>query len=164
VFVSANNQPPGHTPLNFRVTDSKTKTPITERVNPKQLKFLSEKIVFVTNSHGPFHFCVDNTGDTTDTISIKIASGVSVNDYSDLPTSKEVQKSTTLFQSILGKLKDINESLQSLRSRDDDLRRTNETIYSRVWWYSCASIGLLLGLGVFQLAYLKTFFKQKKLA
>jgi hypothetical protein len=96
--VAASNQPPGYTPLNFRVTDSKSKVPITERVNPKQSKFLSEKIAFVTNSNGLFYFCVDNAGDSTDIISIKLASGVSVNDYSDLPTSKEVQKSTTQFQ------------------------------------------------------------------
>lgn len=163
-MIATIKQAPGHNPLNFRVTDAKTKVPLVERVRPTQNNFSSEKAAFVTNADGPFNFCVDNLGTDRETVTLKISSGVAANDFSDLPTSKEVQKSTSMISSIEKKLADITESLRTLRAREDDFRATSETIYSRVWSYSFCSIGLLVGLCVFQLVYLKIFFKQKKLA
>jgi hypothetical protein len=107
---------------------------------------------------------VGNISPEKETVSLKIVSGVAANDFSDLPTSKELHKSASVVGNIKTKLSEITESLQTLRARDEELRKTNDTIYSRVWGYSFCSLGLLIGLGVFQLVYLKIFFKQKKIA
>jgi hypothetical protein len=146
------------------VSDGKSKVPISELVNATQHNFSSEQVAFVTDADGAFYFCVSNASSDKETVSIKISSGVAANDFSDLPTSKELHKSASVVENIKTKLAQITESLQTLRARDEELRKTNDTIYSRVWGYSFCSLGLLIGLGVFQLVYLKIFFKQKKIA
>eukprot|EP00359_Climacostomum_virens_P000462 CAMPEP_0204897278 /NCGR_PEP_ID=MMETSP1397-20131031/642_1 /ASSEMBLY_ACC=CAM_ASM_000891 /TAXON_ID=49980 /ORGANISM="Climacostomum Climacostomum virens, Strain Stock W-24" /LENGTH=164 /DNA_ID=CAMNT_0052065005 /DNA_START=333 /DNA_END=824 /DNA_ORIENTATION=- len=128
VRVGLVRQSPGNSPLNFRVTNAVSKVPIVERLN-----ISNEKIAFVTNSNGPLNFCVDNLNSEKETVFLKILTGVAAHDFSELPTSKEVQKSTNMVHSIEKKLVEITESLRAMRSRDEEFRRTSETIYSRVW-------------------------------
>ena len=50
-----------------------------------------------------------------------------------------------------------------MREREEQMRATNETIGSRVFGYSIATIAILLLLSLFQAIYLKRFFKSKKI-
>ncbi|RLN36580.1 hypothetical protein BBJ28_00021817, partial [Nothophytophthora sp. Chile5] len=50
-----------------------------------------------------------------------------------------------------------------MREREAAMRDTNESTNSRVLWFSFFSIVVLLGMGVWQVLYLKKFFKSKKL-
>jgi hypothetical protein len=154
---------PSYRPINLRISDRNLKAVLIERVRCRQVGISDDKAVFVSERTGPYYFCIQNTGNEIELVSLKLLIGAAAHDYSGLPTTKDTQQNTSLLKSIDKTVKDIGENLRTLRMRDDELRGTNETIYNRVWVYSLCSVGLLLGLSVFQLLYLKHFFKLKKI-
>jgi hypothetical protein len=155
---------PSHRPINLRISDRNLKAVLIERVRCKQVGISDDKLAFVSERTGPYYFCIQNTANDIELVSLKILIGAAAHDYSGLPTTKDTQQNMPLLSSIHKTTEDIGENLRTLRMRDDELRGTNETIYNRVWVYSLGSVGLLLGLSVFQLLYLKHFFKLKKIA
>jgi len=67
----------------------------------------------------------------------------------------------------LRKIEDSEESLKTeftyIKNREARHRNTNESTNARVFWMSIVSLLILTGLGVFQVYYLKRYFKSKKL-
>ena len=49
------------------------------------------------------------------------------------------------------------------RAREEELRDTNESTADRVKWFSLLTIFVLLSLGLWQIFYLKQYFRSKKL-
>ena len=58
---------------------------------------------------------------------------------------------------------EIHREMLYMREREAMMRNTNESTNARVLWFSFFSIVVLLGMGVWQVLYLKKFFKSKKL-
>ena len=67
----------------------------------------------------------------------------------------------------LRRLEDLSESIVNdfayMRAREEEMRDTNESTNSRVFYFSIFSMICLLGLAVAQVLYLKKYFKSKKL-
>jgi hypothetical protein len=49
------------------------------------------------------------------------------------------------------------------RHREAGFRNTSESTNARVAWWSLFTTALVVGLGIWQVLYLKSFFKKKKL-
>jgi len=67
----------------------------------------------------------------------------------------------------LKKLEDLSESIVNdfayMRTREEEMRDTNESTHSRVLYFSIFSMCCLLGLATWQVLYLRRYFKAKKL-
>lgn len=67
----------------------------------------------------------------------------------------------------LKRLEDLSESIVKdfsfMRVREEEMRDTNESTNSRVLYFSVFSMLCLLGLASWQVIYLRSFFKSKKL-
>ena len=50
-----------------------------------------------------------------------------------------------------------------LQQREQEMREISEKTNSRVAWYSIYSLLICVGSGIFQLFYLRVFFKRKKM-
>eukprot|EP00644_Phytophthora_capsici_P011480 jgi/Phyca11/508711/fgenesh2_kg.PHYCAscaffold_37_\ len=73
-----------------------------------------------------------------------------------MPVEKELRKMEDTVD-------EIHREMLYMREREATMRNTNESTNSRVLWFSFLSIIVLLGMGVWQVMYLKKFFKSKKL-
>lgn len=67
----------------------------------------------------------------------------------------------------LKRLEDLGDAIVNdfayMRQREQEMRDTNESTYSRVLYFSVFSILCLFGLATWQLFYLRRFFIAKKL-
>lgn len=62
-----------------------------------------------------------------------------------------------------GVVKEIVDELNYLKRREARMRDTNESTNERVWWLSLMTILTLIGLGIWQILYLRAFFRRKHL-
>lgn len=56
----------------------------------------------------------------------------------------------------------VNE-MEYLRAREQKLRDTNESTNERVKWFAFGTMGMLVGLGVWQVVYLRAYFRYVEL-
>lgn len=54
---------------------------------------------------------------------------------------------------------DIVTEMEYLRSREQRLRDTNESTNERVKWFAFGTMGMLVGLGAWQIVYLRAYFR-----
>jgi len=72
------------------------------------------------------------------------------------PLELELKRLEDLSQSIV-------EDFSYMKTREEEMRDTNESTNSRVLYFSIFSMLCLLGLATWQVLYLRQYFKQKKL-
>lgn len=54
---------------------------------------------------------------------------------------------------------EVVSEMEYLRSREQKLRDTNESTNERVKWFAFGTMGMLVGLGVWQVIYLRAYFR-----
>ena len=54
---------------------------------------------------------------------------------------------------------EIVAEMDYLRSREQKLRDTNESTNTRVKWFAFSTMGMLVALGVWQIVYLRAYFR-----
>lgn len=54
---------------------------------------------------------------------------------------------------------EIVQELEYLRMREQKLRDTNESTNERVKWFAFGTMGMLVGLGAWQVVYLRAYFR-----
>jgi hypothetical protein len=62
-----------------------------------------------------------------------------------------------------GVVKEIVDELNYLKRREARMRDTNESTNERVWWFSVLTIATLISLGIWQILYLRSYFRRKHL-
>lgn len=62
-----------------------------------------------------------------------------------------------------GVVKEIVDELNYLKKREARMRDTNESTNERVWWFSILTMAILVALGIWQILYLRSYFKRKHL-
>lgn len=94
---------------------------------------------------------------------LSVKRGIEAKSYSDIAKAEKLKP----MELELKKLEDLAEAIVSdfayMKSREKMMRDTNESTNSRVLWFSIFSMAVLLGLALWQVFYLKRFFKAKKL-
>lgn len=58
---------------------------------------------------------------------------------------------------------EIVHEMDYLRIREQKLRDTNESTNERVKWFAFGTMGMLVALGVWQIIYLRAYFRSKHL-
>ncbi|KHJ45281.1 hypothetical protein D918_04587 [Trichuris suis] len=96
-------------------------------------------------------------------VSLEIKHGVDAKDYEQIAKAEHLMP----LEMELRRMEDLSEGLVQdfafMRQREEDMRSTNETTYSRVLYLSVFSVICLLCLATWQVLYLRRFFKAKKL-
>lgn len=126
------------------------------------------KFTFSTENYDMFEICFTSRvpgyqRGLMQEVSLNIKTGVEAKSYQGLG---EVAKLKPL-ELDLKMLEDLSSSIvqdfSDMKHRAEEMRNTNESTSKRVHWFSMLSICCLFGLSVWQILYLRRYFKAKKL-
>ncbi|GAB1609688.1 transmembrane emp24 domain-containing protein 10-like [Argonauta hians] len=147
---------------NLAVTDSKGHI-LYSKQDAKKAKF-----AFTTEEYDVFEICFDNKmlggGHGADReVSLVMKHGIEARSYDELAKAENLKP----LEIELRRLEDLSKSIVHdfayMRSREEEMRDTNESTHSRVMYFSVFSMCCLLGLATWQVLYLRRYFKSKKL-
>lgn len=92
-------------------------------------------------------------------IELDIDIGADARDWSSIQVQeklKPVEGDLRRIEEMVGEI--VNE-MEYLRSREQTLRDTNESTNERVKWFAFGTMGMLIGLGAWQVVYLRAYFR-----
>lgn len=96
-------------------------------------------------------------------IELDIDIGADAKDWSAIQAGEKLKPVEAELRRISETAKEIVDEMDYLRSREMKLRDTNESTNERVKWFAFLSMGLLVALGVWQIVYLRAYFRSKHL-
>ncbi|CAG9812559.1 unnamed protein product [Phaedon cochleariae] len=152
---------PGQT-VDYVVTDSKG------HILAKRQGISKGKFSFNTESYDTYEICFSshvpqNQRGITQEISLVTKHGIETKNYDTLGEAAQLKP----IERELKKLEDLSNAIvhdfSIMRKREEEMRDTNESTNSRVLYFSIFSMCCLLGLATWQVLYLRTYFKAKKL-
>lgn len=117
---------------------------------------------FTATTPGLYRACVENRHAKPQRIAITVEQGWGVRDYAAVgegvfgPVAKQLGDSDHM-------LRDIASEMDAALNREERLRAGAESGRDRVELFGVVSMGVLLVTGVWQIIYLRSFFKSKKL-
>ncbi|KAF7638446.1 GOLD domain-containing protein [Meloidogyne graminicola] len=126
------------------------------------------KIAFTADEYDVFEICFQDHGPTHQhkinrEISLQLKHGVEAKNYDDLAKAEKLKP----LEVELRRLEDLSDSIVQdfvyMRQREEEMRDTNESTNSRVLYLSIFSMLCLLGLAAWQVLYMRSYFKSKKL-
>lgn len=94
-------------------------------------------------------------------IEIEVESGAAARDWNAVRAAEKLEPAEVELKRIAEMTSEIAEHLQYLKAREARMRDTNESTNSRVKWFSILIVLSLLGLGTWQISYLRHYFKVK---
>lgn len=92
-------------------------------------------------------------------VELDIDIGADAKDWSAIQAGeklKPVELELRRFEEITA---EVVKEMDYLRSREQSLRDTNESTNERVKWFAIGTMGMLVGLGVWQVVYLRAYFR-----
>ena len=133
------------------------------------------KFAFTTEEYDVFEICFETKAahgeqqqhlsaqHTTKEVSIKIKHGVETKDYDALAKANKLKP----LEVELSRLEDLSAAIVSdfayMKQREEEMRDTNESTNNKVLYFSIFSMGCLMSLAIWQVLYLRRYFKAKKL-
>ena len=129
-----------------------------------------KRLAFTAHADSAFDVCFENilsggSGDNNAfrSVELDIDIGADAKDWSAIqageklrPVEAELRRVGEVAQEVVGEL-------EYLRTREMALRDTNESTNERVKWFSIGTMGMLVGLGIWQIIYLRAYFRSKHL-
>lgn len=94
-------------------------------------------------------------------VELDIESGAAARDWNALQAAEKLKPAEIELKKAEEMANEINDELLYLRRREETMRNTNESTNSRVKWFSILIIFSLIGLGAWQIKYLRHYFKVK---
>merc|ERR1719187_1373705 len=96
-------------------------------------------------------------------IKIDVKKGIEAKNYDEQAKTEKLKP----LEVELRRLEDLSDSIVNdfmhMKTREEQMRNTNESTNSRVLYFSIFSMCCLIGLATWQVLYLRKFFKSKKL-
>lgn len=150
-----------HQKTHLTVTDS------TGHVLYKKEDATKGKFAFTTDDYDMYKVCLESEGHAGGgverEVTLNVKHGVEARNYEDLAKAEKLKP----MEVELKRLEDLADAVVNdfayMRQREQEMRDTNESTYSRVLYFSIFSILCLFGLATWQLFYLRRFFIAKKL-
>ncbi|CAF1260948.1 unnamed protein product [Rotaria sp. Silwood1] len=100
---------------------------------------------------------------TTKQVTIHLKHGVETKDYDALAKANKLKP----LEIELNRLEDLSTSIVSdfafMKEREEEMRNTNESTNTKVLYFSIFSMCCLMSLAIWQVLYLRRYFKAKKL-
>lgn len=92
-------------------------------------------------------------------VELDIDIGADARDWSAIQASEKLKPVETELRRIGETVNEIVQELEYLRLREQKLRDTNESTNERVKWFALGTMGMLVGLGAWQVVYLRAYFR-----
>ncbi|KAG7194572.1 vesicle coat component [Scheffersomyces spartinae] len=135
----------------------------------RRTKDIKDKVRIAFTSHdAAFDVCFTNTlnsrfrGESyVRHVELDIESGAAARDWNALQTANKLKPAEVELKRIEEVTNEIHEQLTYLKVREERMRDTNESTNARVKWFSIVVVFSLIGFGLWQLAYLRNYFRTK---
>ncbi|EAW10745.1 emp24/gp25L/p24 family protein [Aspergillus clavatus NRRL 1] len=98
-----------------------------------------------------------------ESIELDVEIGADARDWSSIQAQEKLKPVETDLRRIEEMVAEIVNEMEYLRAREQKLRDTNESTNERVKWFAFGTMGMLIGLGVWQVIYLRAYFRSKHL-
>ena len=150
------------------VKTSQTLVGIRVFVNSHQLLFSKQenqlvKFSLTTSSTGAYQFCIDNINNEHADIEFELNTGIYAKDYSGMATKTNVKPIEIIIKKEEDLLNDVTKQKNfQISQKETAIGRVEDVSYN-IMAYSIFVIVLMFVLSFFQMSYLRSFFKSKKL-
>ncbi|KAI9813638.1 MAG: vesicle coat component [Pycnora praestabilis] len=128
------------------------------------------RMAFTSHADSAFDVCFDNiltsqreVMNPTRHVELDIDIGADARDWSAIQAAEKLKPVETELRRIEEMVGEIVSEMDYLRTREQKLRDTNESTNERVKWFAFGTMGMLVGLGVWQVVYLRAYFRSKHL-
>lgn len=128
------------------------------------------RYAFTSVADSAFDVCFENILESkqavmnpTRHVELDIDIGADAKDWNAIQNTeklKPVEAELRRLEEVVG---EIVSEMEYLRSREMKLRDTNESTNERVKWFAFGTMGMLVGLGAWQVVYLRAYFRSKHL-
>lgn len=126
------------------------------------------RAVFTTQDAAAIDICLTNRAEPgrnrvylTREVEIDVESGAAARDWNAVQAAEKLQPAEVELRRIAEMTSEIAHQLLYLKNREARMRDTNESTNSRVKWFSVLIVLALIGLGGWQIQYLRHYFKVK---
>ncbi|CDK29030.1 unnamed protein product [Kuraishia capsulata CBS 1993] len=125
------------------------------------------KVAFAAHSNGPIDICFENQLQDRNAVGLKreieleLEAGAAARDWNSIQASEKLKPLEVQFRQVEEMTGEIVGELNYLVQRERRLRDTNESTNRRVRNFSISIILLLVGVGVWQIQYLRNYFRSK---
>lgn len=92
-------------------------------------------------------------------IELDVDIGADARDWSNIQAQEKLKPIETDLRRIEEIVAEVVSEMEYLRAREQKLRDTNESTNERVKWFAFGTMGMLVGLGVWQVIYLRAYFR-----
>lgn len=96
-------------------------------------------------------------------VELDVDIGADAKDWSAVQAGEKLKPMETELKKLEEQVAEIVAEMDYLRTREQKLRDTNESTNERVKWFAFGTMGVLVGLGVWQVIYLRAYFRSKHL-
>lgn len=92
-------------------------------------------------------------------VELDIDIGADARDWSAIQAQEKLKPVETELRRIEELVAEVVNEMDYLRQREQKLRDTNESTNERVKWFAFGTMGMLVGLGAWQVVYLRAYFR-----
>ncbi|KAI9887540.1 MAG: vesicle coat component [Watsoniomyces obsoletus] len=128
-----------------------------------------QRSAFTSVADSAFDVCFENilspihgsngANNPTRHVELDIDIGADARDWSAIQAAEKLKPTETELRRMEELVAEIVNEMEYLRTREQKLRDTNESTNERVKWFAFATIGVLVGLGTWQVIYLRAYFR-----
>ncbi|KAF2874282.1 emp24/gp25L/p24 family/GOLD-domain-containing protein [Massariosphaeria phaeospora] len=129
------------------------------------------RYAFTSHADSAFDVCFENSltgkiagkANPSRHIELDIDIGADAKDWSAIQAGEKLKPVEAELRRIEETMGEVVTEMEYLRTREQKLRDTNESTNERVKWFAFATMGMLVGLGAWQVVYLRAYFRSKHL-
>jgi septation ring formation regulator EzrA len=92
-------------------------------------------------------------------VELDVDIGADAKDWSAIQAGEKLKPVETELKKLEEQVAEIVSEMDYLRTREQKLRDTNESTNERVKWFAFGTMGVLVGLGTWQVIYLRAYFR-----
>ena len=119
----------------------------------------SKSMHAIAGMHRTLLTSIESVSNPTRHVELDIDIGADAKDWSAIQASEQLKPVETELRRIEEMVQEIVSEMDYLRGREQKLRDTNESTNERVKWFAFGTMGMLVGLGVWQVIYLRAYFR-----
>jgi hypothetical protein len=135
----------------------------TQQIFSEKSKTSIQKAL-TTTTDGPHWVCIKNTDEFKSiSVVVHIRWGAQAKDYTKVALKEHLDETTVLLQKAQDDMKAYHSNLIYMRQREERMRSTNESTATRLIGFCVFNVILMIGVGGWQMAYFKRFFRSKKI-
>ena len=111
---------------------------------------------------GEHHICVRNEGTSVHEVSLNVKQAVEVDDHNMVAKQEHVEAIEAELDRMKRMAVHVYEEMLYMRTRSDQQHATNASTRGRLLWVEVVMMLAVLVMGLWQIRYLREYFRQKK--